>query len=291
MRRLLDTIYILAFAAMAISCADDEPGDGLRPLMNDLGVISYVAGDDYFEITDDPGNVYIVRDNDLQEYYGVTEGKRLYFGYYDYVDVTGHPSIRPGLQSKEHVLEIVLERLDYVLSKPVIRESFILEDPDVRRDSIGYDGIRPYEKQTAWFGGDFINIRFEYLRYENSRVRHLINLVWDDVREPEGEGDDYVHLYLRHNAYGEVPSASATPVSDTGICSFNLSDMVPEGKESIRVKLFWDWYQLPGADTVEYFEDMGEFIPGGNGDDGVNTGSDNPTYYITPPENPTAFVF
>ncbi len=289
MRKIINTVYILAAAILTVSCAKDSGGD-LRPLWNELGVITYVGGDEYFEITDDKGNVYIVQDIALQSFYGVTEGKRLYFCYYDYVDVTGNPTIRPEIQDEERVLEITLERLEYVLSKPVIRESFILEDEAKRRDSIGYDGIRPYEKQTAWFGGDFLNIRFEYLRYENSQVRHMVNLVWDDVRIQESEEDDYVHLHLHHNAYGEVPSASATPVSDTGICSFNIAGLVPEGKEGVKVMLFWDWYQLPSADTTEYFEDLGEFIPGGNGDGSVDTGSDNPGFYINPPENPTAFV-
>ncbi len=287
MRRLLDTIYILAAAMLIVSCNADMEDIGRTVFYRELGVITYVDGSNYFEITNDDGIVYIVAGDNLPDY-GVAEGKRLYFSYYDCVSVTGDPNIRPELQVKDSVLAIQLERPEYVLTKPLIKESFILENEKKRRDSIGYDGIRPFKPHEAWFGGDFLNVNFEYLRFKDSQKRHMINLVLDDVRKPESEDDDYVYLYLRHNAYGESPSASVMPQSDTGICSFDLSGIIPKGKSSVKVKLFWDWYQSPSAETVEYSKDMGEFVPGYNGL-GRSTDTDGP-YYISPPANPTAFV-
>jgi hypothetical protein len=289
MKRFLHTTNILiaalSAAVMAVSCASDEP---MMTFWSEYGVVSYVGGDEYFEIADDDGVYYIVENNTVSDE-GIAEGKRLFFAYYDYVDVTGNPSLRLDLQSKERVLEVRLEQIDYVLSKPIIRESFILEDEAIRRDSIGHDGIRPYGKEKAWFGGNFLNISFEYTRYKGSDTRHLINLVWDDVRIPEGEEDDYVHLYLRHNAYGELPSISDIDEKDTGVCSFDLSELIPEGKDNIKVKLFWDEYNEPSIETTEYFEDMGTFTLPGNSITGSGTDSDT-GYYISPPANHTAFV-
>ena len=60
---------------------------------------------------------------------------------------------------------------------PIVRKSFLLEDDPHRSDSIGHDLIRVV---TAAFSGNYINIGFEYFRYENGQP-HMINLVWDDT--------------------------------------------------------------------------------------------------------------
>ena len=100
---------------------------------------------------------------------------------------------------------------------------------DYRGDSIGHDLIRVV---TAAFSGNYINIGFEYFRYENGQP-HMINLVWDDTRP----ATDSVYLELRHNAMGEVEGNGRYVVSDTGLASFRIADLVPEGEESIDIKL------------------------------------------------------
>ena len=61
---------------------------------------------------------------------------------------------------------------------PIVRKSFLLEDDPHRSDSIGHDLLRVV---PAAFSGNYINIGFEYFRYENGQP-HMINLVWDDTR-------------------------------------------------------------------------------------------------------------
>ena len=61
----------------------------------------------------------------------------------------------------------------------------------------------------------------------------MINLVWDDTRP----ATDSVYLELRHNAMGEVEGNGRYVVSDTGLASFRIADLVPEGEESIDIKL------------------------------------------------------
>lgn len=149
---------------------------------------------------------------------------------------------------------------------------------DYRGDSIGHDLIRVV---TAAFSGNYINIGFEYFRYENGQP-HMINLVWDDTRP----ATDSVYLELRHNAMGEVEGNGRYVVSDTGLASFRIADLVPEGEESIDIKL---------KSNMDRKDGVGEYIETEKYHTGTyTTGSTAKTYIVGgelyPPENHTAFV-
>ena len=161
---------------------------------------------------------------------------------------------------------------------PIVRKSFLLEDDPHRSDSIGHDLIRVV---TAAFSGNYINIGFEYFRYENGQP-HMINLVWDDTRP----ATDSVYLELRHNAMGEVEGNGRYVVSDTGLASFRIADLVPEGEESIDIKL---------KSNMDRKDGVGEYIETEKYHTGTyTTGSTAKTYIVGgelyPPENHTAFV-
>lgn len=233
------------------------------------------AGDSgYFEITRDDGVLLRVL-----EYNGSKEierGERVYFKYNilpgngDYVSSYSTP--------EQTVYDIRVLVFNDIHAVPIVRKSFLLEDDPHRSDSIGHDLIRVV---TAAFSGNYINIGFEYFRYENGQP-HMINLVWDDTRP----ATDSVYLELRHNAMGEVEGNGRYVVSDTGLASFRIADLVPEGEESIDIKL---------KSNMDRKDGVGEYIETEKYHTGTyTTGSTAKTYIVGgelyPPENHTAFV-
>lgn len=241
---------------------------------NGFGEITRTDYDGYFEITRDDGVLLRVL-----EYNGSKEierGERVYFKYNilpgngDYVSSYSTP--------EQPVYDIRVLVFNDIHAVPIVRKSFLLEDDPHRSDSIGHDLIRVV---TAAFSGNYINIGFEYFRYENGQP-HMINLVWDDTRP----ATDSVYLELRHNAMGEVEGNGRYVVSDTGLASFRIADLVPEGEESIDIKL---------KSNMDRKDGVGEYIETEKYHTGTyTTGSTAKTYIVGgelyPPENHTAFV-
>lgn len=239
-----------------------------------FGEITRTDYDGYFEITRDDGVLLRVL-----EYNGSKEierGERVYFKYNilpgngDYVSSYSTP--------EQPVYDIRVLVFNDIHAVPIVRKSFLLEDDPHRSDSIGHDLIRVV---TAAFSGNYINIGFEYFRYENGQP-HMINLVWDDTRP----ATDSVYLELRHNAMGEVEGNGRYVVSDTGLASFRIADLVPEGEESIDIKL---------KSNMDRKYGVGEYIETEKYHTGTyTTGSTAKTYIVGgelyPPENHTAFV-
>lgn len=264
-------------AVAALSSCSKELAGAAPPtdiVYNGFGEITRTDYDGYFEITRDDGVLLRVL-----EYNGSKEierGERVYFKYNilpgngDYVSSYSTP--------EQTVYDIRVLVFNDIHAVPIVRKSFLLEDDPHRSDSIGHDLIRVV---TAAFSGNYINIGFEYFRYENGQP-HMINLVWDDTRP----ATDSVYLELRHNAMGEVEGNGRYVVSDTGLASFRIADLVPEGEESIDIKL---------KSNMDRKDGVGEYIETEKYHTGTyTTGSTAKTYIVGgelyPPENHTAFV-
>lgn len=136
---------------------------------------------------------------------------------------------------------IRLNTVQHLLCKGTIKESFILRNEAFRNDSIGMD---PVNVAYAWFGGDYLNIRFGMMR-QTASVVHYISLVHDDTN-PDTQN---AYLTLRHNAHGDQASYMAF-----GYVSFNIRDLVPQNADKIGVRLFWRDYD--GRD----YECYGDFV-------------------------------
>lgn len=226
--KYITVLLTFAAAVAALSSCSKELAGAAPPtdiVYNGFGEITRTDYDGYFEITRDDGVLLRVL-----EYNGSKEierGERVYFKYNilpgngDYVSSYSTP--------EQTVYDIRVLVFNDIHAVPIVRKSFLLEDDPHRSDSIGHDLIRVV---TAAFSGNYINIGFEYFRYENGQP-HMINLVWDDTRP----ATDSVYLELRHNAMGEVEGNGRYVVSDTGLASFRIADLVPEGEESIDIKL------------------------------------------------------
>lgn len=216
-------------ALLHVSCAKQadalENAASMPEIYNGFGEISRVT-DDHFEIIrDDNALLRVVEYSGSQE---ITVGKRVYFKY----NIISENDTRSTLSSAappapQYDIRIIV--FNPIHTAPIIRKSFLLGDDPFRSDSLGDDPIRIL---TAAFSGKYINIGFEYFRYSEG-AEHIVNLVWDDTQS----GSDSVYLELRHNAMGEIMSGQSSFVSDTGLASFRISDLVPAGADSINIKL------------------------------------------------------
>jgi hypothetical protein len=239
---------------MFSSCLDDN-----NDVYVSYGVIRNVVSKSNYEILTDRGNTLMVtKSNANQE---VEDGKRVMVNF----------EILSDKEKSKKEYEVEVNGFYNLLSKPLVRESYILQDDSVRRDSIGND---PFVDVYAWFGGDYMNINVGVYYEEFSNQKHLINLVYNDTIA----STDTLYFTLHQNAYGEVPNLNHAYLREgIGRCSFKLSDILPEGVDEKPIKLTWKEYRQ-NFEVVECF-DTGVFKKGNYGGgaekSNTNAGIDN----------------
>ena len=211
------SVGLLSLVAF-FSCLDDN-----EDIYVSYGVIRNVNSSNNYEILTDKGNTLQVTKS--HTIHSIENDKRVLVNF----------EIVSEKESSKKIFEVNVNGFYNLLSKPVVYESFILQNEDVRRDSIGND---PFSQIDFGFGGNYINIDFKVLHSSYSDVKHMINLVYDDTRT----NADTLHLTLYHNAYGEVPGKGLSLVSGVGRSSFKISDLLPPGVTSKRVTITWSEY-------------------------------------------------
>jgi len=231
-RNVLKFSFVVVCMFLSFSCLDNDD-----EIYISYGVIKNVISPTNYEILTDKGNTLLV----TKSYTGgeiIENDKRVLVNF----------EILSDKESNKNKYEVAVNGFYNLLSKPLVNESFILEDETVRRDSIGND---PFTYVNAWFGGGYINIDFETYFVKYSSTKHLINLIWDDTRADS----DTLYLTLRHNAYGEIPPKDdMTLYRGAGICSFKLSNLLPQGVTSKPVKLMWTQYGYNYEDHKDCFD-------------------------------------
>jgi hypothetical protein len=223
---ILNSSFSFLMVFMFSSCLD-----GYDKVYKSYGVIQNVVSKNNYEILTDRGNTLVVTKSGTSQ--GIEEGKRVMANF----------EILSDKDKAKKEYEVEVNGFYYLLSKPLVWESFILQDETVRRDSIGND---PFTGIYAWFGGDYININIEMFFDEFSSKTHLINLVYDDARiSPHMlySLPDTLYLTLHHNAYGEVPGHGTYLRKGLARCSFKLSDLLPAGVNEMPIKLMWKEYR------------------------------------------------
>jgi hypothetical protein len=218
-RKVLNLCFGLLSAFLFFSCIDDG-----TEIYVSYGVIRNVTSDNNYEILTDKGNTLAVTKSYTSQ--SIENDKRVLVNF----------EVLSDKDKNKNLYEVQVNGFYNLLSKPLVNESFILQDEAARRDSIGND---PFIQINARFGGDYVNIDFEIFHSQNVEKKHMINLIYDDTRTDA----DTVYLTLRHNAYGEVIGTGGSYLYEGwGRCSFKISDLLPEGVTSRPVKLMWTQY-------------------------------------------------
>ena len=217
-------IVLLSFLGFSSCLGDNES----KYMYVSYGVIQNVNSSNDYEILTDKGNTLKVTQS--HTIHSIEDGKRVLANF----------EIVSDNEKGNKIYEVSVNGFYNLLSKPVVNESFILQDKETRRDSIGND---PFNRIYAAFGGNYINIDFEVLYSPHSDVKHLVNLVYDDTRADS----DTLYLSLFHNAYGEIPEENVNLVRGVAWSSFKISDLLPEGVTSKPVTITWTEYTYNGA--------------------------------------------
>jgi len=224
-RNVFNLGFILLSVFLFFSCLDESDD-----IFVSYGVIQNVNSTNSYEILTDKGNTLVV----TKSYSGQTieNDKRVLVNF----------EILSDKEKNKNVYEIKVNGFYNLLSKPLVSESYILQNEGFRRDSIGND---PFNSITARFSGEYMNIDFELFYEQGSSTKHMINLVYDDTRE----NTDTLYLRLYHNAYGEVPGKGLYVYKGYGRSSFRIADIAAkasnalyEGISSRPVKLTWTEY-------------------------------------------------
>ena len=219
MKRNVLTLGVgLLFLFILFSCIKDKDD-----ILVSYGVIRNVNSVNNYEILTDKGETLKV----LKSYTSQTieDDKRVLVNY----------EVLSDKEKNRKIYDVSVNGFYNLLSKPVVYESFILQEEEARRDSIGND---PFNQIHAGFGGNYINIDFELFYLQYSDVKHLINLVYDDTRADA----DTIYLTLFHNAYGEEPETKSNLYKGVGRSSFLISDLLPPGVSSKPVMITWKEY-------------------------------------------------
>lgn len=257
------------FMAVLSSCNDWDDADKLRWLA--YGVVeaedaATVGGyiSEPFDILLDDGTLLKVVNNTA--FTGVKDKDRVYINYRKVEGAsagTGSDGAYP----------IYLYDLVNILSKEPVKLSYVEEDEEERQEWLGDDPLRVSQ---MWFGGKYLNVRLA-IPYDITLAgnKHFINLLHDDVYEPE---DGVVKLYIRHNAYGDLPNPAYPDRYASGrtTVSFDISSLVPEGQESVKIRVYWKQYEGSWFNDPVDMSDEGEFKPSASGRPGTyEPGDDN----------------
>ncbi len=139
----------------------------------------------------------------------------------------------------EGTYDIRLKEIASVLTKEPVFKSGIADDEVLGNDAI----IVRY----AWFSKNYLNIGFDFTFLKGSSRKHLVNLVYDDVRSMDA---DTLYFTLRHNGYGEVYGKTDNFSSGRGYASFPVGILIPEDKKEMPVRISYPWYKTEDGHYV-----------------------------------------
>lgn len=219
MKRILTYAVAVTLAAVsAISCSKEKYD---FPIAFAIQTTGSVSGDTF---TEDNGTVYSI--TEVLKGVEVSDMDRA-LACFDILKKTGDKSYSIRLLS---------------LYKPLCKDKLDLSKAS--EEELAYD---PVMLEEGWISGGYINLRFLLSHIKDSETLHLINLVYDDTQPA-----DTLRFTLRHNGYGEGFAHEGDRSNFTesaGFVCFNVSGMVPEGMESIPVKITAPWYETVGEDV------------------------------------------
>lgn len=196
----------------AVSCTKDKADFPIAYSVESMGTI------DGNTLIDDNGLVY--------EIVEVREGVDVY----DMDRALAYFDVLRKLEDKRYSIRLLY--LMHPLCKDVLNRSTAHES------ELACD---PVLVRGGWISGGYINLNLLLTRRIMSDTKHMINLVYDDSQPM-----DTLRFTLNHNGFGEgfADEETRPEYEDaTGIVCFNVSGMLPDGAESIPVKITAPWYE------------------------------------------------
>ena len=144
-------------------------------------------------------------------------------------------------KTAEKRYDVRLTDIASVLAKDPVPAEVIEPEDDINVDD-------PIHIRDIWYGGGHINMLLEFAVKKNSSTQHLINLIFNEVAEPEDGSDlkNYVFT-LRHNAFGDVATEEEADqyFVSGGYVSFPVANLIKEDKACITLN--WNSYKMEGG--------------------------------------------
>ena len=198
------------------SCLDDDKHEWLH-MKESWGTV--IGTQEEFKIVTDLGNTLLVVENNDPSFQ-IEDSMRVVVTFTELE------------QRGENVFDIRINAIRELLTKDPLYSSQLNEQ---QVDSVGND---PIEALYAWFGnGQYLNIEFG-IYFSDLQKSHMLNLVVDE----EHSTDEQVYVQLKHNAFDD----DVRKYEGYGRVSFDIADLIPEGKDQIIVVLEWkDYAYLP----------------------------------------------
>lgn len=157
-----------------------------------------------------------VSDNEDEFYFLLDGGQKLYPG-----DLSGISRNYKWVNGQRvfvycDLLDEKVEGYDYngkIIHIENILTKGVIPMTEETADSIGDNKINI---NYAWYGGEHLNIEFQYLGTRSPSKLHMVNLARDDIDGVHvDESGEYIVLEFRHNAHNDYPEEVLT-----GIVSF-----------------------------------------------------------------------
>lgn len=225
MNRIFRLGLLLALVMTAVSCNDNKNDDKL--FYSYVTVQAPTSGSE-LTLRRDAGAFLFVKSS-LVNISGLREGDRLIVYY----------RIRGNAISGTQDYNVTLHRYYMVLTKDPILQSFLDANPG-EDESLGNNATRVND---VWFGGRYLNINLSVYRNLNSSVSHLINLVADDVNF---DGTTMT-VYLRHNAYSDLPTIVGQTFFRSSLVSFDFVNLLDELELTTSPTFTLVWYEYDGT--------------------------------------------
>lgn len=254
MKNVFKLGIMLGLLAVGLTaCSDDDDDHSARYRSYGMILDENDSGADGYNIITDRGSV-LIPDADRLPNVTVKNNDRV-IAYYSILNN------KKPVEGEDQTYGVWLTHLYKVLSKQPVLLSFVNENEEHREDSIGNNPIRIND---TWFGGKYLNIDYSIARHRNSTVQHMLNLVADDI-DFDDDGYGYMRVFLRHNGYDDVPTIGTADsfVYSRGLVSFDLTSLLPEGRNSLNIILYWRSY-TDGFGSPREFSDRGTFTPYGS---------------------------
>ncbi len=214
--KLLTLLLAVLMASVLHSCLDDDNDGGYIS----VATVKVISGQDYYFNLDNGKKMYPSDTTSIHNY-KVTDGQRAFI-WYDLLDET--PS--------GYDYSVKLQGISDILTKDIIPLT------EETADSIGDDRISIYSNEI-WVAGNYLTLRFYLAGSYSPSEPHMLNLVRNETVTHEGDG--YIYLELRHNAYDDPKDRILH-----GYVSFKLDEIAEELETAKGLKI--------RVNTLEYGE-------------------------------------
>lgn len=222
-------IILLAAFAASVSCLD--LGDTI--LYTDTTMVNVVDG----HLVTDTGLIYYIEENNTDR--SILDCERAMISC-------------EVLRQRENTDREFMIRLTG-FAESTLKDIVPLSTAD--EESIGND---PVDLMNGWISGGYFNAALQVTSVANSATKHVVNLVYDDVKS----NSDTLYFALRHNGFGEVYGSEQSKGKEmkvvSGYFSFPISSLIPEGQSSIVLSFNWKWHHIANYNILPEVEEHNE---------------------------------